>query len=190
MTLLNSSHPATEAHVSADTPVPTASVCKVSQTDSETLTAPPLQDKQEAVEQPGPLFNLVRHLYFPDVEPHKEPGRQCPEFLVELPPELQGPPRGSGSLCCVMKGPPPPFVLWLYNRSNIKDSVSYSVKRDGPLSHLSAIAGGPRNGGPGGPGGHGDSYIYISSAGDAECSTVTKGWHLHVWFLCSLHSSH
>lgn len=157
---------------------------KVSQADRETPRDPPDQDKQEAVEKPGRLppssqrsHNLISHLYFPDVLPHDKRGQRlssCPEFLIKLPPELLIRNKDSGSLYCVMKGVPTPFVIWLYNRLNIEDSVSYSLKHDGPLCCLNVNNVGP---------GQGGSYTCknVNSAGDAESSTVMKGWHLHAF---------
>lgn len=148
----------------------------MSQTDRDAARDPPDQDKQEAVEKPGPLppssqrpYSLISHLYFPDVLPHDKRGQRlssCPEFLIKLPPELLIRNRNidsdSGSLYCVMKGLPTPFVLWLYNRLNVDDSVSYSVKHDGPLCCV-----------------NGGSYTCknVNSAGEA----VMKGWHLHAF---------
>lgn len=157
---------------------------KVSQADRETPRDPPDQDKQEAVEKPGRLppssqrsHNLISHLYFPDVLPHDKRGQRlssCPEFLIKLPPELLIRNKDSGSLYCVMKGVPTPFVIWLYNRLNIEDSVSYSLKHDGPLCCLNVNNVGP---------GQGGSYTCknVNSAGDAESSTLMKGWHLHAF---------
>lgn len=120
-------------------------------------------------------YHLISQLCFPDVSPHDERGRRvsdCPDFLIKLPPELLSTNRGFGSLTCVMKGVP--FVIWLYNRLNVEDSVSYSVKRDGPLCCVNVNNMGP---------GHKGSYTCkkFTSAGDAECSTVMKGWHLHAF---------
>lgn len=149
------------------------------------------------MEKPGPLppssqrlYSLISHLYFPDVFPHDKRGQRlssCPEFLIKLPPELLTRNRGGGSLYCVMKGVPTPFLIWLNNRLNVEDSVSYSLKHDGPLCCVNVNNVGT---------GQGGSYICkkVSSAGDAECSTVT-GWQLHAFgpsarsgFLLAYHS--
>ncbi|XP_035030276.1 myosin light chain kinase, smooth muscle-like [Hippoglossus stenolepis] len=167
---------AKEANLTAETPIPTDSVRKVSQADRETLRDPPEQDKKEALEKLGSLppssqrpYSFISHLYFPDVLPHDERG---PEFLVKLPPELLSRNRHCGSLLCVMKGVPTPFFTWLYNRLNFEDSVSFSLKHDDPL--CSVNVNNVRSG-------HGESHTCktVSSAGDAESSTVMKGWHLH-----------
>lgn len=136
------------------------------------------------MEKPGPSppssqrpHNLISHLYFPDVVPHDKRGQRLsgwPDFLIKLPPELLIRNRDSSSLYCVMKGVPTPFLIWLYDRLNVEDSVSYSLKRDGPLCCLNVHNVGP---------GQGGSYTCtnVSSAGDAECSKVMKGWHLHAF---------
>ncbi|XP_076602833.1 myosin light chain kinase, smooth muscle-like [Chaetodon auriga] len=168
---------AKEANLKAETPIPTDSVRKASQTDRETHRDPPYQDKQEAVEKPGPSppssqrpYSLISHLYFPDVLPHDKRGQRLssrPDFLIKLCPELLITNRNIGSLYCVMKGVPTPFVMWLYNRLNVEDSVSFSLKHDGPLCCLNVNNVGP---------GQGGSYTCtnVNSAGDAECSTVMK----------------
>ncbi|XP_071328684.1 striated muscle preferentially expressed protein kinase-like [Trachinotus anak] len=178
------SHPAKEANLKAETPIPTDSVHKVSQTDRETPRDPPDQDKQEAVEKLGLSppssqrpYSFISHLHFPDVVPHNERGQHfasCPEFLVKLPPELLIRTRDSGSLYCIMKGVPTPFVIWLYNRLNVEDSVSHSLKHYGPLCCVNVNNVGS---------GQGGSYTCknVNSAGDSECSTVMKGWHLHAF---------
>lgn len=121
-------------------------------------------------------YGFISHLRFPDILPHDERGllSSCPEFLIKLPPELLMRNTGSSSLYCVMKGVPTPFVIWLYNRLNVEDSASYSLKHDGPLCCVSVNCVGS---------GHGGSYICksVNSARDAECSKVMKGWHLHAF---------
>ncbi|XP_078142269.1 titin-like [Centroberyx gerrardi] len=165
---------AKEANLKAETPIPTDSVRKVSQADRETSRDPPDQDKQEAVEKLGSSppssqrpYSLISQLYFPDLVPHDERGQglsSCPEFLIKLPPELLTKNRDNVSLYCVMKGVPTPFVIWLHNRLNVEDSVSYSLKHDGPLCCLNV-----KNVGPG----QGGTYTCknVNSAGDAECGT-------------------
>lgn len=134
------------------------------------------------MEKPGPLppssqraYSLFSHLFFPDVIPGQRLS-SCPEFLVKLPPELLSRNRLCGSLYCVMKGVPSPFVIWLYDRLNCEDSVSYSLKHDGPLCRVNVNSV---------TSGHGGSYTCknVVSAEDAERSTVTKGWHLHAFGL-------
>lgn len=136
------------------------------------------------MEKPGPSppssqrpYNLISLLYFPDVVPNEYQGHRlssCPDFLIKLPPELLIRNKGSGSLNCVVKGLPTAFVIWLYNQLNAEESVCYSVKNEDPSSCINVNNVGPGKGG---------SYVCknISSAGDAERSTVTKGWHLHAF---------
>lgn len=157
---------------------------KVSQADRETPREPPEQEKQEALEKLGLSppssqrpFSLISHLCFPDVAPHDgRCGRvfSCPDFLIKLPPELLLRDGHCSSLNCAMKGVP--FVIWLYNRLNVEDCVSYSPKHDGPLCCVSV-----NNVAAGRKGSH--NLKCVSSAGDAERSTVTKGWHLHALVL-------
>lgn len=152
---------------------------KASQAHRETPSGQPEQDKQEALEKLGlsppsfqRLYSLISHLCFPDVPPHGRRGRRlssCPDFLIKLPPELLLRSRGGGSLNRGTTGGPSPLVVWLYERLNVGDSVCYSVKRDGPLCRVRANSVGPGGG----------SSTCSSSAGGAECSTVTTGWHLH-----------
>lgn len=153
---------------------------KVSQADREAPRDPPDQDQQEVVEKLGlsppscqrPV-NLISHLYFPDAVPHGGRSRRlsgCPDFLIKLPPELLVRGGVCGSMNSIVKGVP--FVIWLYNRLNVEDSVSYSLKRDGPLCCVNGNNVGP---------GLRASHSFIGSAWDAECSTVMKGWHLHAF---------
>lgn len=176
------SQAAKEAYVKAETPIPTDSVRKSCQTDRETPTDPLDQDKQEALEKldlspPSHqrLNRLISQLHFPDVGCHH--GRRCTDFLIKLPPELL---ITNGDLSsCAKKGFP--FVIWLYNQLNVEESVWYSVKHDGPLCLIHTNVGA----------GLQSSYIHskrVSSATDAECSTVKKGWHLHA-FSPSAHSA-
>lgn len=119
--------------------------------------------------------SLISHLYFPDVTPHGRRGPQrsgCPEFRIKLPPKLLITNGDCSSFGCVLKGAP--LVLWLYNRLNVEDSVSYSLKHDGPLCCVSV-----NNVGPGPKGSY--TCKNVISARDAESGTVMKGWHLHAF---------
>lgn len=146
---------------------------KSCQTDRENPTDPLDQDKQEALEKLGlsppshqRLNSLISQLHFPDVGYHD--GRPCSDFLIKLLPERFI--TNGDLLNCAKKGFP--CVIWLYNQLNVEESVWYSVKRDGPLCHIHANVGA----------GLKSSYSHskhVSSARDAECSTVKKGWHLH-----------
>lgn len=112
------------------------------------------------------LNSLISQLRFPDVGYHD--GRRCSDFLIKLPPELLI--TNGDLLNCAKKGFP--CVIWLYNQLNVEESVWYSLKRDGPLCHIHANVGA----------GLQNSYIHsklVSSARDAECNTMKKGWHLH-----------
>lgn len=73
-----------------------------------------------------------------------------------------------------MKGLPTSLVIWLYNRLNVKDSVWYSLKQDSSFCCVNANNVGARPGGS-------HYFKNLTSAGDAECSTVMKGWHLHAF---------
>lgn len=109
--------------------------------------------------------------------PHDERSRRLfdrPELLIKLPPELLLRSKDRKSPLCIMKGLPASFVIWLYSRLNVKDSVWYSLKQDSALCCVDANNEGA---------GRGGSYCLktLSSAGDAECSTGMKGWHLHAF---------
>lgn len=147
---------------------------------------------QESKEKKGPLpkssqrpYNQISQLFFPDVVPHDERSHQfsnCHEYLIKLPPELLIKNKDSSSLFCLLKGLPTPFVIWLYNHLNVKDSTSYSLKQDGTLCCFNANSVGPEQ-----KSSH--SYRNISSAGEAERGTMKKGWHhLHA-FGPTAHSS-
>lgn len=115
------------------------------------------------------LNSLISHLYFPDARRHD--GRYCPDFLVKLSPEQLITNRRL--LSCFKKRVP--LVIWLYNQLNVEDSVWCSVKHDGPLCCMNANSVGHTLK---------DSYTHsahVSPVGDAEYSTVTKGWHLHAF---------
>uniref|UniRef100_A0AAY5L6M6 Ig-like domain-containing protein n=1 Tax=Esox lucius TaxID=8010 RepID=A0AAY5L6M6_ESOLU len=76
---------------------------------------------------------------------------------------------------CSFDGQPFTEIVWDHNGKTLTDterSVSYSLKHKGPLCCLNVKNIGPKQGG-----------VYtckiVNSAGDAECSTVMKGWQLH-----------
>lgn len=133
------------------------------------------------MEKPGPpppscqrLYSFISLLYFPDVFPndHKSRLLHCPNFLLKVHPKLLVPNRSDGSCVWIKKGVPSPFVTWLYERLSFEDCVRYSMKHDGPLCCMNL------NTDTWGPGGaHVSKKAH--SAGDAECSPLTKGWHLH-----------
>ena len=106
-----------------------------------------------------------------------------PEFLIKLPPQLLVKHRDTISLFCIMKGIPTPFVIWLHNQLIVKESVFYSLKHDGPLCCLNVKNVGPWQGG---------TYTckLVNSTGDAECSPVMTGWHLHALVLSAISANH
>lgn len=140
----------------------------------ETLGSPPPTSKR--------AYSLINHLCFPDVVPYEERGRggvTIPEFLIKLPPQLLVKHRDTISLFCIMKGIPTPFVIWLHNQLIVEESVFHSLKHDGPLCCLNVKNVGPWQGG---------TYTckLVNSAGDAECSPVMTGWHLHALVLSAI----
>ncbi|XP_014908332.1 striated muscle preferentially expressed protein kinase-like [Poecilia latipinna] len=175
---------AKEANLKAETPIPTDSVRKVSQPERESSRDLSEQEKQESKTKLQSLpkssqrpYHLISQLYFPDVMPQDERSHRLsnnPEFLIKLPPELLIQNKDSNSLYCIMKGLPTSFVIWLYNRMNVKDSVWYSLKQDSSFCCVNANNVGARPGGS-------HYFKNLTSAGDAECSTVMKGWHLHAF---------
>lgn len=155
-------------------------MCKESQPNRETPAEASEQDKQEALEKLGltpPFsqrpFSFISHLCFPDVLP--QTGRYehisgRPDFLLQIPPELLLRDRRRSRISCSAKGLP--FVIWLYNILNTEDCVSHkrhSQQQSVILNGEAAGLKGPR------------SLCCTSSAAGAECSTVTKGLHLHVF---------
>ncbi|XP_068186254.1 striated muscle-specific serine/threonine-protein kinase [Antennarius striatus] len=151
---------AKEANVTAETPIPTDSVRKVSQADRAAPSGPSEHNKQEALEKLGlspppsqrPL-SLISHLCFPDGAGGRRPSG-WPDFLIRLPPELLVTNASGGALSCVAKGAPSPVVIWLYNRLNVDDSVSFSLKHDGPLCWGNGNNVGPGRGGSAGNAGY------------------------------------
>lgn len=159
--------------------MPNGSVCKASQADRETPADPSEQDKQEQLEKLGlspPYsqrpFSFISHLCFPDVGPcNEQVGRisNCPDFLLRIPPELLLRDGRRSRISCATKGFP--FVVWLYNLLNTEDCVSHK--------HHGRAYGVTLNG-QAGPKGL-CALSNASSASGTECSTVTKGLHLHAF---------
>lgn len=118
-------------------------------------------------------LNLISHLCFPDVLPHDgRCGRisSCPDFLVQIPPELLLRDGRLSRISCAAKGLP--FVIWLYNILNTEDCVSHKCHSQPHGVILNGEEAGPK-----GP----RTLCCANLAGGTECSTVMKGLHLHVF---------
>lgn len=151
----------------------------MSQTDRE-LPGLPVKDKpleelvpaefpgwDKPLEELGPQssqrpHNLLSLLYFPDVVPGEAVAGQ-PELLLKLSPDVLLKNREL-ALCCVFKGAPTSFLIWLHNRLNVKDSLT--------CLDFKNVGAGQGNGSP---------FQNASSALDVEGYRVMKGWHLHAF---------
>ncbi|XP_028847169.1 titin-like [Denticeps clupeoides] len=163
---------AKEANPKAETDVLSEYQIKPSKCDRESSKQVSDQEKQEPLQKLGPVpsspqtterqISSDKNAGFVPYEEHDIYAAIHDEHLVKV-----GHKQNDVPLCCNIKGARSPFVLWLHDLLMVEESMSYSMKHDGPLCCLKIKNFGPGQGG-----------IYccngINAAGDCVCNTQLR----------------